>query len=152
MVNTVLKVLFSVFLMFGMTDCCVEKTPKTAYESVKEVELVKDTIKVEKPLRKAKKQGIKGIASHYGKNYGKKRKMANGEYYNPHKYTCAMTMYPMGSMVLVRNLKNGKTVEVKVTDRGPFIKGRIIDLSVKAAEELDIMHCGVAEVEVIMLC
>ena len=151
MANTVLKVLFSVFLMSGMTDCCVEKAPKTVYETVKEVKLVKDTIKTEKPLREAKKQGIKGLASHYGKNYGKKRKMANGDYYNPHKYTCAMTLYPMGSKVLVKNVKNGKSVEVEVTDRGPFVKGRVIDLSVKAAEELDIMHCGIAEVEIVNL-
>jgi rare lipoprotein A len=57
----------------------------------------------------------------------------------------------MGSKVLVKNLKNGKSVEVEVTDRGPFVKGRVIDLSVKAAEELDIMHCGIAEVEIVKL-
>ena len=115
------------------------------------MEVVKHTIQAEKSLREVEKQGIKGLASHYGSNYNKKRKMANGEYYNPDKYTCAMTKYPMGTMVRVRNLRNGKTVDVKVTDRGPFVKGRIIDLSVVAAQELEIMHCGIAKVEVVRL-
>lgn len=119
--------------------------------AVNEVGLIKDTIKVKKCPRVTKKDGIKGLASHYGKNYGRKRKMANGEYYDPCKYTCAMTKYPMGTMVRVRNLMNGKTVDVEVTDRGPFVKGRIIDLSVVAAQELEIMHCGIAKVEVVKL-
>lgn len=151
MTNIVMKAMVSSILLFSIADLCIVKTSKTASENVKKVEMMKDTIKAEKPLREAKKQGIKGLASHYGKNYGKKRKMANGDYYNPHKYTCAMTLYPMGSKVLVKNVKNGKSVEVEVTDRGPFVRGRVIDLSVKAAEELDIMHCGIAEVEIVKL-
>lgn len=151
MENILIKVLVSTALLFGVTGSCVENTQETAYMTVNGVEVVKYTIQAEKPLREAEKQGIKGLASHYGSNYNKKRKMANGEYYSPDKYTCAMTKYPMGTMVRVRNLKNGKTVDVKVTDRGPFVKDRIIDLSVVAAQELEIMHCGIAKVEIVRL-
>ena len=151
MENILIRLLVSTALLFGVTDSCVENAQETAYIAVNREEVVKDTIQSEKPLREAKKQGTKGLASHYGSNYNKKRKMANGEYYNPNKYTCAMNLYPMGTMVRVRNLKNGKTVDVKVTDRGPFVKGRIIDLSVVAAQELEIMHCGIAKVEVVKL-
>ena len=146
-----MKILFSSILMIGTNGHCVERPSKTASKAFKRVEVINDTIKTEKPLREAKKQGIKGLASHYGKNYGKKRKMANGEYYCPSKYTCAMTLYPMGTKVRVRNLRNDKSVEVEVTDRGPFVKGRVIDLSVKAAEELGMMHCGITEVEIVKL-
>lgn len=151
MENILIRLLVSTALLFGVTGSCVENAQETAYTTVNRVEVVKHTIQAENPLREAEKQGFKGLASHYGSNYNKKRKMANGEYYNPDKYTCAMTKYPMGAMVRVRNLRNGKTVDVKVTDRGPFVKGRIIDLSVVAAQELDIMHCGIAKVEVVRL-
>lgn len=151
MENILIRLLVSTALLFGVTGSCVENTQETAYMAVNRVEVVKHTIQAEKPLREAEKQGIKGLASHYGSNYNKKRKMANGEYYNPDKYTCAMNKYPMGTMLRVRNLRNGKTVDVKVTDRGPFVKGRIIDLSVVAAQELEIMHCGIAKVEIVRL-
>lgn len=98
-----------------------------------------------------KKDTIHGKASYYGSSYKRKKKMANGEYYNPNKYTAAMKTYPFGTKVRVKNKENGKTVDVTVTDRGPFAKNRVIDLSVIAAKELGILKCGVAQVEITKL-
>ena len=62
--------------------------------------------------------------------------------------TCAHRTYPFGTLLKVTNLNNGKTVVVRVTDRGPFAKGRIIDLSYAAAKQLDMLFAGVATVTV----
>jgi len=62
--------------------------------------------------------------------------------------TCAHRTFPFGTLLRVKNLSNGKEVTVKVTDRGPFVRGRIIDLSWGAAKQLDILSRGVAMVEV----
>jgi len=88
-----------------------------------------------------------GQASFYGAGDGYHgRKTANGEIFNRNKLTAAHKTIPFGTMVKVTNLSNGKTVKVRINDRGPFIKGRIIDLSVKAADKIDIRAKGVTEV------
>ncbi|MDQ7003166.1 MAG: septal ring lytic transglycosylase RlpA family protein [Ghiorsea sp.] len=88
-----------------------------------------------------------GIASWYGKKFHG-RKTANGETYNMYAMTAAHTILPMPSLVLVTNLENGKSVKVKVNDRGPFAKGRLIDLSYAAAKALGYVHKGTARVRV----
>jgi len=92
-----------------------------------------------------------GIASYYH-NSLKGLKMANGKPYNPEKFTCAHLTAPLGSILKVARTDNpDKSVMVVVTDRGPFVKGRIIDLSRKAAKELGILDCGIAEVVVAVI-
>lgn len=87
-----------------------------------------------------------GIASYYSDVFDG-RKMANGERYNPDILSCAHPTAPLGSFLKVsRRDHPGYSIIVKVTDRGPFIKGRIIDLSKRAAKELDILHLGIADV------
>jgi rare lipoprotein A (peptidoglycan hydrolase) len=76
-----------------------------------------------------------GIASWYG-GYFHGRPTANGEIYDQFQLTAAHRLLPLGSVVRVTNAENGRTVEVVINDRGPFIKGRIIDLSFAAAEQL----------------
>ena len=76
-----------------------------------------------------------GIASWYG-GYFHGRPTANGEIYDQFQLTAAHRLLPLGSVVRVTNAKNGRAVEVVINDRGPFIKGRIIDLSFAAAEQL----------------
>lgn len=73
--------------------------------------------------------------------------MANGEKYNPNKLTAAHRTLPFGTKVKVSNPANGRSVKVKVTDRGPFSPGRVVDLSYKAAKKLDIISTGVAPVK-----
>jgi len=88
-----------------------------------------------------------GLASWYGPPYHNRRG-SNGEVYNMHAMTAAHRTFPLGSIVRVTNLKTEHTALVRITDRGPFIPGRIIDLSLAAAHKLDVWQPGTAEVKV----
>jgi rare lipoprotein A len=88
-----------------------------------------------------------GLASWYGPPYHNRRG-SNGEVYNMHAMTAAHRTFPLGSVVRVTNLKTGHTALVRITDRGPFIPGRILDLSLAAARKVDVYTPGVAEVRV----
>ncbi|MCU0644816.1 MAG: septal ring lytic transglycosylase RlpA family protein [bacterium] len=88
-----------------------------------------------------------GQASYYANKF-KGNKTASGELYDPNKFTAAHRTLPFGTMVRVMNLDNKKIVTVKINDRGPHIKSRIIDLSYAAAEKLDIIRKGIGEVAI----
>ena len=91
-------------------------------------------------------QGVQtGKASFYAKKFSG-RKTASGERLHHDSLTCAHRTYPFGTQLKVTNPANGKMVIVRVTDRGPYVKGRIIDLSVRAAKELGIISQGIAPV------
>lgn len=92
----------------------------------------------------------RGTASWYGKKFHG-RKTANGEIYNMYAITAAHKTLPLGTYVRVTNLYNGKTVNVRINDRGPFVRGRIIDLSYEAAKQLGIVVQGTAPVEIVAL-
>ncbi len=77
-----------------------------------------------------------GIASWYGRDFHGK-KTSNGEYYNMYDFTAAHKTLPMNTMLKVTNLRNNRSVIVRVNDRGPFVNNRIIDLSYAAAKRLD---------------
>ncbi|MFT5618999.1 MAG: rare lipoprotein A [Arenicella sp.] len=97
----------------------------------------------------AQKVGDKarGKASYYHSKFNGK-KTASGEIYSASKMTCAHRTLPYGTMLKVTNRKNQKAVIVKVNDRGPFAKGRIVDLSFKAASKIDMIRDGIADVEI----
>jgi rare lipoprotein A len=86
-----------------------------------------------------------GIASWYGNPYHGRR-AASGEIYDMEKLTAAHRTLPFHTWVEVTNLTNGKKVRVRITDRGPFVEGRIIDLSRAAAREIDLIGPGIAKV------
>jgi rare lipoprotein A len=89
-----------------------------------------------------------GKASFYGKGDAYNgRKTANGETFNTNAYTAAHKTLPFNTEVEVKNIKTGKTVKVRINDRGPYAKGRIIDLSYAAAKQLGIIQDGVGEVQ-----
>lgn len=88
----------------------------------------------------------KGRASYYSNRFHG-RKTSSGVLYHKDSLTCAHKTYPFGTLLEVKNPKNGKTVVVEVTDRGPFSRNRIIDLSYAAAKQLGIINQGVALVE-----
>lgn len=92
----------------------------------------------------------KGLASWYGNGFHG-NKTSNGEIYDMYASTAAHKVLPMNTLLLVRNLENGKETTVRVNDRGPFVQGRIIDLSLTAARELGIVNKGTARVEIIAL-
>lgn len=89
----------------------------------------------------------RGIASWYGKKFHG-RQTSNGERYDMYRMTAAHKKLPLPTNVKVTNLKNGRSIVVRVNDRGPFVKNRLIDLSYAAAKELDIITAGTAMVEV----
>jgi rare lipoprotein A len=88
-----------------------------------------------------------GMASWYGSAF-QGRRTASGERFDMNQLTAAHKTLPLGTVVQVRNPLNGKTVDVTINDRGPFIKGRIIDLSYRAALALGIVQTGKQPVEV----
>jgi rare lipoprotein A len=91
-----------------------------------------------------------GIASWYGPNFHAK-KTSNGEYYNMYALTAAHKTLPMNTMVKVINLENHKSVIVRINDRGPFVKNRIIDLSKAAAYKINMHKKGTAKVKLVVL-
>jgi rare lipoprotein A len=86
-----------------------------------------------------------GLASFYGRAHDGKI-TASGESFNPEDFTAAHRTLALGSRVQVTNLENGQAVTVKITDRGPFVRGRIIDLSLAAARALGMTEKGVTRV------
>lgn len=91
-----------------------------------------------------------GMASWYGDDFHGRR-TANGEIYNMEEMTAAHPTLPLPSLVRVTNLRNGKSVIVRVNDRGPFAKNRILDVSERAADELGFKGQGTTEVKIELL-
>lgn len=88
-----------------------------------------------------------GKASYYAKKFNG-RKTASGEKFRSHKRTAAHKTLPFGTKVKVTNLRNGRSVKVRINDRGPFVAGRIIDLSRKAAKKIDMIDEGVGSIKI----
>ncbi len=91
-----------------------------------------------------------GVASYYGRRFHGRR-TANGESFDMHQLTAAHRTLPFGSLVRVTNPRNGRSVVVRINDRGPFVRGRTIDLSRAAAEEIGIVRAGHGTVELELL-
>jgi rare lipoprotein A len=93
-----------------------------------------------------------GLASFYGYRDGfAGKRTASGERFNPMAFTAASRTLPFGSLVRVTNLENGRAVIVLINDRGPYVEDRIIDLSVAAADKLDMRQAGVVRVRIELL-
>ena len=92
----------------------------------------------------------RGIASWYGEEFHG-RPTSSGEIYDMHALTAAHKLMPLGTVAKVTNLENGRSVTVKINDRGPFIDDRIIDLSYGSAGSIDMVETGLAPVEIEVL-
>jgi len=96
----------------------------------------------------------KGFASWYGGKHGRiqdgfaYKRTASGRTMNPDALICAHRTLPFGTIVIVENLSNGASVLLRVVDRGPFVNGRVVDVSLRAARELGMLGVGVAQVRV----
>ncbi|MGF1683727.1 septal ring lytic transglycosylase RlpA family protein [Photobacterium minamisatsumaniensis] len=104
----------------------------------------------EKTRGYARSHELVGQASWYGKKYHG-RLTASGERYNMRAYTAAHKTLPFGAIVRVTNTANNKTVDVKINDRGPFVKGRVIDLSHKSFEQIGNINKGLAPIKIEIL-
>jgi rare lipoprotein A len=91
--------------------------------------------------------GVVGMASYYKSG----KVTANGERFNPHGLTAAHRKLKFGTKVKVTNMRNGKSVVVRINDRGPFIRGRVIDLSLGAAKVIGLTKSGVAKISYTVL-
>ena len=99
---------------------------------------------------KVNQHSTRGEASYYaGFHHGKKT--ASGERFNMHLLTAAHRTLPLGSKIKVTNLNNGKEVVVRVNDRGPYARGRVLDVSLGAAKKLDMIKTGTAKVSIQIL-
>lgn len=114
------------------------------------------TIEQEKSQPKDEKQAASwteaeyfqnGVASFYGEKWNGRR-TANGEIFNTYELTAAHKTLPFGTKVRVTNEANGKSVVVRINDRGPFVKGRIIDMSKSSFAQIASLSAGVADVEI----
>jgi rare lipoprotein A len=113
-------------------------------------------VSVERPMPPSEQRMVKkemprgvqyGMASWYGKDFHGKP-TSSGEIYDMYQLTCAHNTLPLGTLVMVTHMENGKSVELKVNDRGPFVKDRIIDISYAAAQIIGMYEKGTAYVKV----
>ena len=95
-------------------------------------------------------QVITGNCSYYGKKFHG-RKTASGEVYDMYQFTAAHQTLPFGTILEVENIVNNKRVRVKINDRGPFKKGRILDISYAAAKEIDLIQSGVVKIKAVII-
>lgn len=100
--------------------------------------------------RELVEQAVRGVASWYGAEFHG-LPTASGEPFDMNALTAAHRTLPLGSRVRVVNLENGRSVVVRITDRGPYVRRRVIDLSYEAARELGMAPAGTARVEVVPL-
>jgi rare lipoprotein A len=132
------------------TEVIAEKVEKKALQTEKaegKNDLVKDQVEVKVNAKDEAVIEQKGEASWYGKGFHGK-KTASGEKFDQDGLTAAHPTLPLGTEVTVTNLETGKSVDVEITDRGPYTKGRDLDLSKKAAKEIDMTEDGAAPVEI----
>jgi rare lipoprotein A len=148
------------FVLFFLLFSCLPKR-QIVYERrippSEKREIKKEVIREERPViaktdidrvEKRETRGVQyGIASWYGPDFHGKP-TSSGEIYDMYQLTCAHNTLALGTTVIVTNLENGKSLEMKVNDRGPFVKERIIDLSYSAAKILGIWEKGTAFVKV----
>lgn len=132
----------------------VPVAPVVTKEVTKE-EPVKETkvVVIEKVIEKAYTANLSGGASFYGEKWNGRR-TANGEIFNTYELTAAHKSLPFGTKVKVVNKTNGKSVVVRINDRGPFVKGRTLDLSKKAFQSIASINKGVlkdSEIDILVL-
>lgn len=151
--------LLALAFSFSMTGCAqkakVEKKPgATKYTSAARQKATMRSYSVlgkrYNPTYVEVGQEMKGISSWYGPNFHGKY-TSNGEIYNMHARTAAHKTWPMDTMVKVKNLQNGKSTIVRINDRGPFVRGRIIDCSYTAGKEIGLDKMGIAKVKIEVL-
>jgi len=123
------------------------ETPTRPQTTVKDETATEQDEEIVLPVDARPLQTETGMASWYGAPYHNRRG-SNGELYNMHAMTAAHRTLPLGSIVRVTNVKTGHSTLVRITDRGPFVEGRILDLSYAAAKKIDVWQPGVATVKV----
>lgn len=133
--------ILSLLLTFFMQNC----SPAPVYHSQNKTSGNSGALSSE--FKNASSEIFKGVASYYADKFNG-RKTASGEIFDQKLLTAAHRTWPFESVVKVTNLANGKSVQVRINDRGPFVKDRLIDLSRAAAQKIDMLRSGTANVEI----
>jgi len=140
-----LPVLFFIFFALGLTGCLQPSIRPPRDRNAPPPYTVDG--KIYYPLGEVGEYVERGIASWYGEKFHG-RKTSSGEVYDMYAKTAAHRILPFGTHIEVTNLANGKKTAVRINDRGPFVKGRIIDLSYRGAREIGLVGPGTAPVEI----
>jgi len=150
-------ILFSIFSMFILSGCSFWGSPShhdTKYTSKARHKATMRTYRVRgrtySPTYVSVGDTMRGVSSWYGPNFHGKL-TSNGERYNMHAMTAAHKTWPMDTMVRVDNLKSGKSVVVRINDRGPFVSGRVIDCSYAAGKKIGLDRTGIAQVKLTVI-
>ena len=148
----VLPLILALLVVQGCSTLSGDSQPRTSTQAgvVNTPGMDKRSAKIESPKEERGRSAHVGEASWYGPGFDGK-KTASGDIFDDSKLTAAHKTIPLGSKAKITNLTNGKTVEVKINDRGPFIEGRIVDLSHAAAKSLGIIERGIAKVQIDLL-
>jgi rare lipoprotein A len=136
---------------FILVSCT--STPRFAERGEQHSGERKPTAQTEQPVQQSSGKillSLEGIASYYAQDFHGKQ-TSNGEIFDMNAFTAAHRTFPFGTKVRVTNLENNKIVIVRVNDRGPFKEGRIMDLSMGAAKEIDLIRTGTARVRLEVL-
>jgi rare lipoprotein A len=155
-VKCVLFLLLGFVLLFALSGCSQKKAgyKRSKYTSAARHKATMRTYRVRGRMYQPTYVGVndtmRGVSSWYGPNFHGKL-TSNGETYNMHAMTAAHKTWPMDTMVRVDNLKNGKSVVVRVNDRGPFVSGRVIDCSYAAGKAIGLDKTGIAPVKLTVL-
>lgn len=140
-ISNIIKIFFSLLIVSIITSCS---------SIIRFSSLESNSSGINKSKREVIGKSFKGFASYYGNEFNG-RKTASGEIFDNNKMTAAHQTLPFGTLVRVTNLKNKLSVIVVINDRGPFVDGRIIDLSYAAARQIDMVKDGIVEVEIEIL-
>jgi rare lipoprotein A len=125
----------------------VRQKSQVSEKAERSQDLVKDNVSVKKTAKGEPVIEQTGEASSYGRGFEGKT-TANGEKFDKNDLTAAHPTLPLGTEAKVTNLENGKSVDVRINDRGPYVKGRDIDLSQAAAKKLDLAKTGIVPVKI----
>ncbi len=137
-----------VALLAIMAESCATVSPWNSETALRSAPLLPPIKQATPPPTTALVQ--RGLASWYGRDFNGKQ-TAGGDSFDHAKLTAAHRTFPLGSRAKITNLRNGKTVEVEITDRGPFVDGRIVDVSEAAAKKMGIVASGTAPVQIELL-
>jgi rare lipoprotein A len=141
-----LLILFFLLVACGPRHVVIDRRTPPEKQEVK-----REKFSPETKIEKRESKGVQfGVASWYGGEFHG-RPTSSGEIYDMNQLTCAHNTLPLGTVVMVTNLENGRTLELKVNDRGPFVKERILDVSYAAAQMLGMWEKGTAPVKVEVL-
>ena len=151
-----LFLLFYFVVIFGVSGCSQKRAgyKHTQYTSAARHKATMRSYRIRgrtyKPTYVGVNDTMRGVSSWYGPNFHGKQ-TSNGERYNMHGMTAAHKTWPMDTMVRVDNLTNGKSIIVRINDRGPFVSGRIIDCSYAAGRAIGLDKTGIAQVKLTVL-